>query len=117
MGFLLRAAFWLAIAAVILPPEARLGGDEQVELRNIDLESELHEAAYAAWVFSTQIFSACESNPELCGAAGKLWDTTAATVADLATDMQERSELPDETGPRNVEPLPQTPTKIQARVE
>lgn len=117
MGFLFRAAFWLAIAAVILPPEARLGGDEQVELRNIDLESELHDAAYAAWTFSTHVFSACESNPELCGAAGKLWDTTAATVVSLAADMREPSESPAEIDPLGAENKPKPGQKIQARVE
>ena len=117
MGFLFRTAFWLAIAAVILPPEARLGGDEQVELRDIDLESELHDAAYAAWAFSTHVFSACESNPELCGAANKLWDTTTATVANLAADMREPSEKPHEIQPRSGEQTPKPAQKIQARVE
>lgn len=117
MGFLFRTIFWLGLAAVILPPEARLGGDEQVEFRDIDVGLELHNAAYSAWAFATQAASTCEGNPELCGAAAKLWDTTTATVLSLGADMQERGENLDETAEPEPKPKQKSAGKIQARVE
>lgn len=118
MGFIFRSIFWLALALVALPPEARLGGGEgEVDMREVDLGLELHNAVYAAWGFAVEAVSACDTNPELCKAAGSLWDTTVATATRLAGDAQERWDpaAGDET--RLAEAAATGAKKIQARVE
>jgi hypothetical protein len=117
MGFIFRSVFWLALAAAILPPQARLGGDETVDMSEIDVGLELHNAAYAAWQFSTQIMSACEGNPQLCEAGNRLWDTTVSTVNTLANEASETLQTRQEGSVRVTENHRARDGKIQARVE
>lgn len=114
MGFVFRSIFWLSLALVLVPPDARLGGDEEVEWRDVDVGLELHNAAYALWGLAAQAADACESNPELCNAAGDLADTAVKTATKLATDTTARlTEAPPE--PAEIRAAPHK--KIQARVE
>lgn len=117
MSFIFRSVFWLALAMAILPPQARLGGDETVDMRDLDLGMELHNAAYSAWHFSTQIMSACEGNPQLCAAGERLWDTTVSTVTTLATEASETSQSRQEKPVRVAANHHARDGKIQARVE
>jgi hypothetical protein len=117
MGFIFRSVFWLALAVAILPPQARLGGDETVDMSEIDVGLELHNAAYSAWQFSTQIMSACEGNPQLCEAGARLWDTTVSTVNVLATEASETLQTRGEEPVRVAENNHARDRKIQARVE
>lgn len=117
MGFIFRSVFWLALAIAIVPPQARLGGDEEVDLRDVDVGLELHNAAYSAWQFSTQIMSSCESNPQLCAAGERLWDTTVSTVNTIATEASETLQSRQEKPVRVAEIHHDRKAKIQARVE
>lgn len=117
MGFIFRSVFWLALAMAILPPQARLGGDETVDVRDLDLGLELHNAAYSAWQFSTTIMSSCEANPQLCAAGQRLWDTTVATVSNIATDASETLQTRQEKPVHVAENRHVKDDKIQARVE
>ena len=111
MSFIFRSIFWLSLALVVVPPEARLGGVEEVEWRDIDLGLALHTAANAAWGIAAQTASACESNRGLCGAGTSLWNSTVSTVTELATETHDR------TGdPPSQRPAPKA-KKIHARVE
>lgn len=114
MGFIFRTIFWLGLALVVVPPHARLGGDEEVEWRDIDLALELHNASYALWGLTVQAASACETNPELCKAAEGLIDTTVKTATSLVADTAARRDE-DAVEPRK--PAPHRTKKIQARVE
>lgn len=84
MSFIFRSIFWLALAIVVVPPEARLGGHDTADFRNVDIEQELHNAAFTAWSYAANASSACDANPRLCRAAAGLWDTTWTTMAELA---------------------------------
>jgi hypothetical protein len=120
MGFILRTVFWLGLAMVILPPEARLGGGDgnaAVDLRDIDMSLQLHDAAYAVWTFGTEIAGACSTNPELCKAGVNLWKATVSTTEELAAEvadgLQAAPSGPDKLAAVNAK----DPKKIQARVE
>lgn len=117
MGFIFRSVFWLALAMAILPPQARLGGDEEVDFRDVDIGLELHNAAYSAWQFSTEIMSSCESNPQLCAAGERLWDTTVSTVNALANEASETLQTRQEEPVRVAENHRTREGKVQARVE
>jgi hypothetical protein len=84
MGFIFRTIFWLSLAVVAVPPSARLGGQDTADFRNVDLEQEFHNAAFAAWAWTAQASVSCDANPQLCHAATGLWDTTWKTVGNLA---------------------------------
>jgi hypothetical protein len=115
MSFIIRSIFWLALAVVALPPEARLGGGAgEVDMHDVDLGLELHNAAYAAWAFVTQAAKACDTNPELCTAAGDLVDTAVATATGLAAEVKENHHPAAQTAPGAHATRPK---KIQARVE
>jgi hypothetical protein len=118
MGFIFRTVFWLSVAMIIVPPQARLGGGEgDVDLRDIDLGYELHTAAYAAWGLVADAASACDANPELCKSATKLWDTTVKTAAGLGGELTEHWKDAEEKSGKLAENAEKTPKKIQARVE
>jgi hypothetical protein len=114
MGFIFRTIFWLGLALVVVPPHARLGGDEEVEWRDIDLALELHNASYALWGLTVDAASACEINPELCKAAEGLIDTTMKTATALVTETAARR---DEDPVETPKPAAHRAKKIQARVE
>ena len=84
MGFIFRTIFWLSLAIVVVPPEARLGGHDTADFRNVDLEQEFHNAAFAAWSWTSNASVACDANPQLCHAAAGLWDATWKTAGNLA---------------------------------
>ncbi|MDZ4738926.1 MAG: hypothetical protein SGJ03_03375 [Alphaproteobacteria bacterium] len=89
MSFIFRTIFWLTLAVVILPPQQRVGGRDTADFNEIDVELELHNAAYAAWSLATNALNACDPNPELCKASTELWQTTWTTVTRMAMTRQE----------------------------
>ena len=118
MGFVLRAVFWLGLAMVILPPEARLGGSaDDVDIRDVDVGLELHNAIYSAWAMATQVASTCDTNPELCDAGTNLWKATVATTESLATEVQDGWQSAAFKPDENTRVKPKPVKKIQARVE
>jgi len=117
MGFLFRTVFWLAVAMVILPPEARLGGDEAPSLEQLDLDAAAAEARQAAWQIGQAALNTCDTNPELCKAGEALWDTTASTVAGVFTDVEKRWRKAEAEPQKLAAVAPQRSKKIQARVE
>jgi len=122
MGFVLRAVFWLGLAMVILPPEARLGGGAgtdgaTIDLRDIDMGLELHDAAYAVWHFGTQVAATCDTNPKLCDAGVNLWKATVTTTEDIAGEVGNRWQAAPAKPVEVAEINPKRPKKIQARVE
>lgn len=117
MGFIFRTIFWLGLAMVIVPPQARLGGDGDVAWQDVDVGQEVHDAAYAAWSLGVNAMSTCDTNPELCKTAASLWDTTTSTVANLTADVNARWTEEEAKAVKLAENEPRTPKKIQARVE
>lgn len=120
MGFIFRTIFWLGLALVVLPPQARLGaagGDGDVAWQDINVGQELHNAAYAAWALGANAMSTCDTNPELCKTAASLWDTTVSTAANLTADANTRWNDAEEKPVILAENEPHPTKKIQARVE
>jgi hypothetical protein len=118
MGFVFRTVFWLGLALIILPPEARFGqGKDDVDVRDVDLGLELHNAAYSAWSFATQLASTCDTNPELCKAGENLWKATATAAGGLAAEVQDRWQEAPVEPVKLAETKPKHSKKIQARVE
>lgn len=118
MGFIFRTVFWLSVAMIVVPPQARLGGgDGDVDWREVDLGYELHAAAYAAWGLVADAASACDANPELCKSAASLWDTTVKTATGLSAEIGERWKDADDNPGKLAENDAAVPQKIQARVE
>jgi hypothetical protein len=122
VGFIFRTIFWLSLALVALPPEARLGGgDETAEFRTADLARELAKAADVVWSSASasarEIMATCETNPQLCKAGVDLVNTSLAAAADaangvavqLASEPEKPLALAESRKPRS--------EKIQARVE
>jgi len=89
MSFIFRSIFWLALAIVVLPPEARIGGQDIADFRDVDIDYELHNAAYTAWSMASNAMEACEGNPKFCQAAAELWVTTWDTVGEIVNQMGE----------------------------
>lgn len=85
MGFIFRTIFWLSAASVIIPQGSRLGGEEVADFRNVDVEHELRAAVVAAWSLANSAAGACAGNQELCDAAGRLWETTVDTAAEIVS--------------------------------
>jgi len=120
MGFIFRTIFWLGLALVILPPQARLGaagGDGEIAWQDVDVGQQLHNAAYAVWGLGVEAVSVCDTNPELCKTATNLWDTTVSTAANLTADVNARLKNADAKAAKLAENEPRAPKKIQARVE
>lgn len=119
MGFIFRTIFWLGLAMVILPPQARLGagGDGDIAWQDVDIGEQVHNAAYAMWGLGVEAMSTCDTNPELCKAATGLWDTTVSTVAGITADVNARWTDADAKIVKLAENEPRPPKKIQARVE
>jgi hypothetical protein len=105
MGFIFRTVFWLSLAIVLIPPEARLGGRE------------IQSAGTALWSLGGSALNACETNPGLCKAATNLWTTTLRTTGELAADAQNQLEKSPPLALQGVEDEPRRSPKIQARVE
>lgn len=118
MGFIFRTIFWLSLAAVALPPEARLGGgDETAEVRTADFARELGNAADVVWSSAAQIMSTCETNPQLCKAGADLVNASLAAAADTANHVAARLVSEPEKPLALAESAKPQSKKIQARVE
>ena len=117
MGFIFRTVFWLSLAIVIVPPQARLGGDDTADFQQVDVGLELQNAGATLWSLGTAALNACETNPGLCKAGADLWNTTLNTGGALAVDAQNEWEklAPPPIELASVEPPAKG--KIQARVE
>lgn len=115
MSFIVRSMFWLALALVALPPEARLGGGAgEVDMSEVDLGLELHDAAYAAWALVAEAASTCDTNPELCTAATDLVDAAVTTATGLTSEVKENLYSKEQVEPAAAATRLK---KIQARVE
>ena len=118
MSFLFRTIFWLSLAAVALPPEARLGGgDEAAEIRTADLANAAANAANALWSSAAEIASTCETNPQLCQAGVDLVNTSFAAAADAANYAAVQLASAPDKPLALAESLKPQSKKIQARVE
>ena len=118
MSFIFRTIFWLSLALVALPPEARLGGgDETAEIRTADLANAAMNAANTVWSSMTEIASTCETNPQLCAAGIDLVNTSLATAADAANAAAAHMVSAPEKPLALAESLKPQSKKIQARVE
>lgn len=118
MGFIFRTIFWLGLAIVVVPPEARLGGgDEMAEYKDIDFALELDRASATLWSLGSQLTDTCKTNPQLCEAGANLVDTTLAAAQNVATEAAVK--LADGTHKvlATAESPETTTKKIQARVE
>jgi hypothetical protein len=106
MTFIFRTIFWLALAIVVVPPPSRLGGRDVADFRDVDIELELHNAAWLAWSLASQTASACDTNPQLCKAGAKLWETGWATIADIAEGKvrEDDADLPEEAAIADARP-------------
>ena len=96
MSFIFRTIFWLSLASVIVPTQARLGGQETANYRDVNLELEVQNAIAVAWTAGTQLASICERNQQLCLAGSRLWQTTLDTVAEMAAGQVSEGAKPDE---------------------
>ena len=117
MGFIFRTVFWLGLAMVVIPPQARLGGDDTADFRNVDLGRELQNLTAGAWSLGTQALQTCDTNPGLCKAGQSLWATTVETASNLATDARNQLQKAAERPARIAANEPRVHKKIQARVE
>lgn len=117
MGFVFRAVFWLALAVVILPPEARLGGDDTTELEHMDLGTAIAQAQDSAWAMGQAALNTCTHNPKLCDAGQQLVDTTFATATGVINDVENSVRSGDEHERTVTKVAPHRTKKIQARVE
>lgn len=120
MGFIFRTVFWLSLAMVVLPPQARIGGGAgDVAWQDIDVALELHNIAYAAWGLGVEAMSStsCDANPQLCKTAVDLWDTTVATTTGLREELNDRLKETNTAPHKLAENEHRAPKKIQARVE
>ena len=117
MGFIFRTAFWLALAVVIVPPKARLGGDEATELEQMDLNTALAEAKAAAWAIGDAALNTCTHNPKLCETGQQLVDTTFATANGVIGDVENTMRGGKEQVRVAAKSTPHRTKKIQARVE
>ena len=118
VGFIFRTIFWLGLALVALPPEARLGGGgNTAEFRNVDVALELKNAADTVWSSAAQIMSTCETNPQLCKAGADLVNTSLAAATDVAQDVAAQLVSEPHTTLAPAESRKPKSKKIQARVE
>jgi hypothetical protein len=118
MSFIVRTIFWLGLATVMLPPEARLGGGgDAAEFRNADLALEAHNMVYALWSASSKITSVCETNPQLCKAGGDLANATLAAATNLAGNVTDRLRSETAKPLATAENDKKASKKFQARVE
>ena len=118
MGFILRSVFWLTLASIVVPAQARLGYDAtSTGGREVPFSEQVHDAAYAAWGFATQLAQTCDTNPSLCAAGQNLMSTVTDTGASLLREAQSR--LSPAEKPRILEAAThaQPHKKFQARIE
>lgn len=117
MGFVFRTIFWLSLAIVVVPPQARLGGGDTADFEQVDLGLELQQAGTTLWSWGEAALNACQTNPGLCKAGAELWTTTLRTSETLAADAQNEWEKAHPQAVRVAKAEPRSKAKIQARVE
>lgn len=118
MGFIFRTVFWLGLALVALPPEARLGGgDDTTTFRDLDIAKELNTAADTVRAEVAQLMSTCETNPQLCMAGVDLVNTSLAAATDMAEGMAVQLVSAPAKPLAAAESVKPRSQKIQARVE
>lgn len=119
MGFILRSVFWLTLASIIVPAEARFGydGSGGASRADIPVSTQLHDAAYAAWGFAVQVGQTCETNPSLCEAGNNLISTVTDTGASLLEEAQARFIGPKDTNVADAAAHTQQHKKFQDRIE
>jgi hypothetical protein len=118
VGFIFRTIFWLGLALVALPPEARLGGgDDTAEFRNVDVVAELKTVADTAWSRAGELMSTCETNPQLCKAGVDLVNSSLAAATDVAEGLAAQLVSEPAKPLATAESAKPRSQKIQARVE
>ena len=118
MGFILRSAFWLTLASIVVPVEARFGYEgKSNDGRDVSVSEQVHDAAYAAWGFAVDVAHTCDTNPAVCAAGQNLISTVADTGASLLKDAQSRLSAPQTAHVADAAPHTGSHKKIQARVE
>ena len=109
--------FWLGLAIVVIPPKARLGGDDTADFEQVNVALKLANAGETVWSLGQSALNTCETNPGLCKAGSDLWTTTLNTSAKLAGDVSNQWEKAAVEPINLAEAKPHSKTKIQARVE
>ena len=117
MGFILRSVFWLTLASIVIPVEARFGYDGNDTGRDVPLSEQMHDAAYAAWGFAVQLGNACETNPSLCTAGQNLIDTVSETSSSLLQEAEARFMPPKKAHLADASTHAQQHKKFQDRIE
>lgn len=118
MGFILRSVFWLTLASIIVPAEARFGYDaKSADAREGSFSVQMHDTAYAVWGMAAQLPKICDTNPGLCAAGENLVSTVSATGASLLKDAQSRLSAHDNPHVAEASPQVQQHKKFQARIE
>jgi hypothetical protein len=118
MGFILRSVFWLTLASIIVPVEARLGSDGNAARgREVPVAEQVHDAAYAAWGFAVQVGKTCDTNPSLCAAGQNLISTVSDTGASLLHEAQMRLAPPKNARLADASTRAQQHKKFQDRIE
>ncbi len=118
MGFILRSVFWLTLASIIVPAEARLGyTGKGAGGHEVPFSEQVHDTAFAVWGFATRLAQTCDTNPALCAAGQNLMSTVTDTGASLLKEAQ--SHLPTPENPRLADAIShaQQHKKFQARIE
>jgi hypothetical protein len=84
MSFIFKTVFWLSLAMILIPEEARLGGHDTTSVDQVDLEFEFQAATRAVWAWAGDAMETCEDKPQACKAAADLWVTAWKTVGEIA---------------------------------
>lgn len=119
MGFIFRAAFWLGLASILVPADARLGYEGQTADGRppAAIGDQIHDAVYAAWGFASELAQTCETNPSLCEAGQNLASTVAETGSALVIDIHERLTTAAQEHISAVPQAAERHAKFQARAE
>lgn len=84
MSFIFKTIFWLSLAMILIPEEARLGGRDTTAVDQVDLEFEFQAATRAVWAWAGDAMDTCEDKPQTCKAAADLWVTAWKVVGEIA---------------------------------
>lgn len=118
MGFIFRTVFWLGLALVALPPEARLGGgDDMTTFRDLNVAAEVNAVAETVRTQIGNLMSTCETNPQLCKAGADLVNNSLAAATDMAEGMAVQLASEPHKPLATAESAKPRSQKIQARVE
>ncbi|MBI1212903.1 MAG: hypothetical protein GC190_15685 [Alphaproteobacteria bacterium] len=118
MGFILRSVFWLTLASIIVPAEARFGYDaNDASGKEVPISEQMHDTAYAAWGFAVQVGKTCDSNPALCEAGQNLISTVTNTGSSLLEEAQAYFVEPQDAHVADASTHAQQHKKFQDRIE